>query len=99
VEIGIGGNGDDLLVTDANGTGSTLYGDAGADTLIGRGEVIVRAEGGSGNDRITTGKGDDELSGDAGDDALNGRAGNDEADGGSGTDTCRAVEESQDCER
>ncbi len=96
--VALGGSGDDVLTVQSNSAHSSLYGAAGADTLLARGSADVRAEGGRGNDEIVTGAGDDELSGQAGDDVLDGQAGSDRGRGGDGTDTCKHVEQSRGCE-
>ncbi|WP_261365074.1 beta strand repeat-containing protein [Anatilimnocola floriformis] len=72
-----GGSGNDSIVIDAAITKpSTIYGDAGNDTI----------SGGSGNDWIDGGSGADVLTGNSGDDILIGGAGNDTLNGGAGFD-------------
>jgi Ca2+-binding RTX toxin-like protein len=71
-----GGAGDDLL--EAGATGSGLFGEGGADTLVGSPERDTLA-GGDGADQLLAGDGDDYLGGGAGADVLSGGGGIDEA--------------------
>lgn len=82
-------------MAESSGGTDTIYGDAGADTLIaGAGDDLVY--GGTENDIISGGTGHDTLYGEAGDDSVSGGdgndsivtdSGNDVAYGGEGSDT------------
>lgn len=82
-------------MAESSGGNDTIYGDAGADTLIaGAGDDLVY--GGTENDIISGGTGHDTLYGEAGDDSVSGGdgndsivtdSGNDVAYGGEGSDT------------
>lgn len=69
--------GDDIYDGSAGSVGSTVYGNAGNDILIG----------GSANEVFDGGFGADRLSGNGGADMLRGGGGNDTLDGGNGLDT------------
>ena len=97
--IAIGGNGEDVLTVHTGFAHSSLYGDAGADTLLARGDSNIKAVGGGGDDIVDVGAGDDDLFGQDGDDTLNAGTGDDRARGGAGTDLCRQAERTRGCER
>lgn len=65
----------------------------GNDTISGgaglAGLIILRMDGGNGNDLLTGGDGDDEMFGSAGNDSMLGMQGHDLLDGGAGADTQR----------
>ncbi|MGP3968420.1 calcium-binding protein [Streptomyces sp. 6N223] len=86
-----GGEGDDTI-TGAEGIETSVYGDAGRDTITTFGgedfiwgdRGLTTGEGAA--DEIRTGGGDDIIFGEYGDDALYGEAGDDTIDGGPGDD-------------
>jgi Ca2+-binding RTX toxin-like protein len=86
---GQGGN-DELTVNDLTGTPITrvlFSGGVGDDTLdAGATTTVISADGGSGNDTLSSGSGNDTLNGGSGNDILNGGAGNDRLTGGLGQD-------------
>lgn len=92
-----GGGGNDLVFIGNDEDSDRIFLDGGNDHLDGvSASSAFYAEGGDGNDLMTSGIGDDTLLGDAGndtisgnggDDTLTGGAGNDRLDGGEGTDT------------
>jgi Ca2+-binding RTX toxin-like protein len=94
-----GGGGDDYLRHGENGTGASLFGDAGADTLIGSpgddsldgGSEDDRLEGLAGNDTLIGGAGADTLLGGDNADSLVGGLDNDVLIGGAGDDTIVAA--------
>ncbi|MEM1367584.1 MAG: LamG-like jellyroll fold domain-containing protein [Cyanobacteria bacterium P01_H01_bin.15] len=80
-----GGDGDDILRGDGNG--SEPGGATGGDDILSGGAGDDQLEGKGGDDILLGGAGDDTLSGDAGDDTLRGGLGNDILTGGGGVDT------------
>jgi Ca2+-binding RTX toxin-like protein len=86
---GLGGD-DKFTVGNLANTGVKLVdfsGDAGNDTLDGSGtSTKIVADGGTGNDVLTSGSANDSLSGGAGNDSLDGGLGDDTLSGGAGND-------------
>lgn len=96
IEHAAGGSFNDLLI--ANGSGITLYGGDGHDTLRGGGgsDYLASDHDGTdapqspfiaGNDRVHGRAGNDRLATGAGNDVLNGGAGTDRLEAGNGNDT------------
>ncbi|GAA4933645.1 calcium-binding protein [Actinoplanes utahensis] len=79
-----GGAGNDTIQT--AGGPSELYGEAGADTILGSAAEHEFLDGGPGADRIYGGAGAEQIFGGAGDDTLSGGAGRDQLTGGAGSD-------------
>lgn len=89
-----GGEGDDLLLAYLGN--DSLYGGAGNDTIDDSLTAVLSgtmlADGGAGDDLITTGRGADIVAGGTGADTIFSDAGNDSIDGGAGADHIRSGE-------
>ncbi|HJT99292.1 MAG TPA: M91 family zinc metallopeptidase [Rhodanobacteraceae bacterium] len=85
-------NGESYKVEMAQDQALTLRTGGGNDTIDVASDVKVNiiADGGDGNDSITTGAGDDKVDGGAGNDTIKTGAGSDDVFGGSGVDTIDA---------
>lgn len=86
IEAILGSNQADTINASADGSGLTLYGAGGNDSIIG-GSGADTIDGGLGNDTIDGGAGNDSILGGDGNDAILGGAGNDTIHFGEGDDT------------
>ncbi|MEP5730538.1 MAG: calcium-binding protein [Sulfitobacter sp.] len=83
-----GGDGNDLAFIGVLEGSDRIFMDAGNDIVDGNSAgSSFYADGGAGNDTLTSGVGDDTLLGGAGNDLLNGGSGNDTLSGGGDSDT------------
>ena len=84
IHVIAGSKSDKITLTERLTVPTTIYGNAGDDSITGSGGADV-IYGGDGKDNINARKGNDTIYGEAGNDTIDGGAGTDKADGGAGT--------------